>query len=160
MIDVCAQEGLSPSQQERAWIARGVEAALRCQKRTGGVTVQLVTAGEIRRLNAAYRGVDSVTDVLSFPASEGEAIAAPPDGYLGDLAVCLSRAAEQAERYGHPLERELAFLAVHGTLHLLGFDHMTAPQEEQMRARQREIMKELGLEIREKEPEKDERGGP
>ena len=83
-----------------------------------------------------------------------EAIAALPDGYLGDLAVCLSRAAEQAERYGHPLERELAFLAVHGTLHLLGFDHMTAPQEEQMRARQREIMKELGLEIREKEPEK------
>lgn len=154
MIDVCAQEGLSPSQQERAWIARGVEAALRCLKRTGGVTVLLVTAGEIRRLNAAYRGVDSVTDVLSFPASEGEAITAPPDGYLGDLAVCLSRAAEQAERYGHPLERELAFLAVHGTLHLLGFDHMTAPQEEQMRARQREIMKELGLEIREKEPEK------
>ena len=154
MIDVCAQEGLSPSQQERAWIARGVEAALRCLKRTGGVTVLLVTAGEIRRLNAAYRGVDSVTDVLSFPASEGEAIAAPPDGYLGDLAVCRSRAAEQAERYGHPLERELAFLAVHGTLHLLGFDHMTAPQEEQMRARQREIMKELGLEIREKEPEK------
>lgn len=154
MIDVCAQEGLSPSQQERAWIARGVEAALRCLKRTGGVTVLLVTAGEIRRLNAAYRGVDSVTDVLSFPASEGEAIDAPPDGYLGDLAVCLSRAAEQAERYGHPLERELAFLAVHGTLHLLGFDHMTAPQEEQMRARQREIMKELGLEIREKEPEK------
>ena len=74
--------------------------------------------------------------------------------------MCLSRAAEQAERYGHPLERELAFLAVHGTLHLLGFDHMTAPQEEQMRARQREIMKELGLEIREKEPEKDEHGGP
>ena len=83
MIDVCAQEGLSPSQQERTWIARGVEAALRCQKCTGGVTVLLVTAGEIRRLNAAYRGVDSVTDVLSFPASEGEAIAAPPDGYLG-----------------------------------------------------------------------------
>ena len=118
------------------------------------VFIRVTDDDEIRTINREQRGKDAATDVLSFPASEGEAIAAPPDGYLGDLAVCLSRAAEQAERYGHPLERELAFLAVHGTLHLLGFDHMTAPQEEQMRARQREIMKELGLEIREKEPEK------
>ena len=145
MIDVCAQEGLSPSQQERTWIARGVEAALRCLKRTGGVTVLLVTAGEIRRLNAAYRGVDSVTDVLSFPASEGEAIAAPPDGYLGDLAVCLSRAAEQAEEYGHPFERELWYLAVHGLCHLLGYDHEQEADKALMREREERILAAMGI---------------
>jgi probable rRNA maturation factor len=90
----------------------------------------LVTdAEEIQQLNASYRNIDRVTDVLTFPAWEGDAILCPPDGYLGDIAICYERAAEQAQEYGHSLERELAFLAVHGALHLLGYDHMK-PEDE------------------------------
>lgn len=147
MTDVCVEEGLAVSPEACELIRLAVETALAHMGHVGSVCVQLVSEAEIRRLNAGFRGIDRVTDVLSFPALEGEAIAAPPDGCLGDIAVCMARAAEQAETYGHPLERELAFLAVHGTLHLLGLDHMTAAQEAHMRACQRQIMKEMGLEI-------------
>jgi len=101
-------------------------------------------AEEIQRLNAGYRNIDRVTDVLTFPAWEGDAILCPPDGYLGDIAICFERAHEQALEYGHSLERELAFLAVHGALHLLGYDHMQPDDEKAMLARQDEILNELG----------------
>ena len=72
-------------------------------------------------------------------------IACPPDGYLGDIAICLERAEEQAEEYGHSLERELAFLAVHGSLHLLGYDHMKPQDEQTMFAKQTEILNAMGI---------------
>lgn len=147
MIDISAEEGLAVPAQACDWIGRAVEAALAHIGRTGSVGVLLASEREIRRLNREFRGIDRVTDVLSFPAWEGERIAAPPDGYLGDLAICTARAAEQAETYGHSLERELAFLAVHGALHLMGYDHMTGPEELEMRARQSEIMEKMGLKI-------------
>lgn len=110
----------------------------------GGACVLITDAEEIQRLNAGYRNIDRVTDVLSFPAREGEAILCPPDGYLGDIAICLDRAEEQAAEYGHDLTRELAFLSVHGALHLLGYDHMTKEGESVMTALQEEILNELG----------------
>ena len=85
-----------------------------------------------------------MTDVLTFPAWEGDAILCPPDGYLGDIAICFERAKEQAEEYGHSLERELAFLSVHGALHLLGYDHMQPEDEKKMFSKQDEILNELG----------------
>ena len=108
------------------------------------VNVSFVTSEEIRSLNAEQRNTDSVTDVLSFPyltLSAGEKIG---DGYaadvnpvtgnymLGDIIVCPERATEQAERYGHGLKRETAFLVLHGFLHLLGYDHVDEQQEKQM----------------------------
>ncbi|MEN6563345.1 MAG: rRNA maturation RNase YbeY, partial [Christensenella sp.] len=92
-----------------------------------------------------YRKIDRVTDVLTFPAWEGDAILCPPDGYLGDVAICYGRAVAQAKEYGHSLERELAFLAVHGALHLLGYDHMTQKDERVMLQKQTEILNAMGI---------------
>jgi len=129
----------------RALIIRAVSAALENGGAGGDVCVLITDAEEIQSLNRNYRKIDRVTDVLTFPAWEGEAILCPKDEYLGDIAICYERAEEQAEEYGHSLERELAFLAVHGALHLLGYDHMTPEDEKRMLGKQEEILTGLGL---------------
>lgn len=144
MIEVSA-EGVHAPEGAEELIKRTVAAALRFEHRTGDVTVLLTTPEEIRRMNATFRHVDRVTDVLTFPAWEGESLIAPPDGYLGDIAICLDRAKEQAEDYGHGLNRELGFLAVHGALHLMGYDHMTSEDEAVMVEKQQKILEGMGL---------------
>ncbi len=99
----------------------------------------------IHTMNREYRGIDRPTDVLSFPAAEGEAVLAIPDGFLGDIAISLPRAEAQAEEYGHSLVRELSFLAVHGTLHLLGYDHLTDEDRLRMFTRQDEILEKMRI---------------
>jgi len=85
----------------------------------GEATIRLAGEDEVRSLNREYRGRDRATDVLSFPL--GEKL---PDGlYAGDILVCRPVAEEQARRSAHSLERELLLLAIHGLLHLKGFDH-------------------------------------
>jgi len=143
MIDVQTELECLPQSAEEL-IRRVVEAALLKEGASGDVCVLVTDAEEILRLNAGYRNIDRVTDVLTFPAWEGDAILCPPDGYLGDIAICFERAQEQAEEYGHSLERELAFLSTHGALHLLGYDHMEPEGEKAMLARQEEILNELG----------------
>ena len=152
---MCAEENLIEIEletpeielaKERIELIRKVMAAvLRHEGKNGGVTILITTPEEIRRLNRVYRHVDSVTDVLTFPACEGEDAMPSPDGYLGDVAICLARALEQAETYGHSAERELGFLTAHGALHLLGYDHMTKKDEENMFSRQEEILGMMGL---------------
>lgn len=143
MIDVQTElSGLPDSAIEL--VRRVVESALASERATGDVCVLLTDAEEIEQLNAHFRNMNRVTDVLTFPAQEGEAILCPPDGYLGDIAICYERAVEQAEEYGHSLERELAFLALHGALHLLGYDHMEPEDEEAMLRRQNEILNAMG----------------
>ena len=106
----------------------------------------------IRELNSKFRGIDRHTDVLSFPIAEDGDLEEAFDGEklcLGDIVLSLERAREQANEFGHPFEREVAFLCVHSTLHLLGYDHETGEEDEaDMRARQREIMKIMGLEVK------------
>ena len=100
----------------------------------------------LKSLNQKYRQVDTSTDVLSFPANEPD-----PDThtlYLGDVVVSLAKAQEQALLGGHPLVEELQLLVVHGTLHLLGFDHLSPADKKRMQARQDEILRQLGLELR------------
>ena len=121
MIDIQTELECLPTEAGEL-IRRAVEATLLREGAAGDVCVLITDAEEIQRLNAAYRNMDRVTDVLTFPAWEGDAILSPPDGYLGDVAICYERAEEQAQEYGHSLERELAFLSVHGALHLLGYD--------------------------------------
>lgn len=133
------------SEEARKLIEKAVGAALESGGAHGGVCVLITDAEEIRSLNRNYRKIDRVTDVLTFPAWEGEAILCPKDEYLGDIAICYERAQEQAEEYGHSLERELAFLAVHGALHLLGYDHMTTEDEKKMFSKQEEILRGMGL---------------
>lgn len=139
--------GVEVPKDKSSLICDAVQSVLEHESRSGNVTVLLTTEDEIRSLNARFREIDRVTDVLTFPAWEGEALLAPPDGYLGDIAICVRRAEEQAEEYGHSLERELAFLAVHGGLHLLGYDHMVREDEVIMRSKQTEILKRMGLQV-------------
>ena len=143
MIDVQTELDCLPVNAEEL-IRGAVSFALAKNNVAGDVCVLITDAEEIQRLNFSYRQIDRVTDVLTFPAWEGDAILCPPDGYLGDIAICFERAQEQAEEYGHSLERELAFLSVHGALHLLGYDHMKPDDERKMLAQQDEILNELG----------------
>ena len=143
MIDIQTELECLPTEAGEL-IRRAVEATLLREGAAGDVCVLITDAEEIQRLNAAYRNMDRVTDVLTFPAWEGDAILSPPDGYLGDVAICYERAEEQAQEYGHSLERELAFLSVHGALHLLGYDHMSPEDEASMLGRQDEILNGMG----------------
>ena len=144
MIDIQTElDCISPAAEEL--IRRAMAAALKSGGAGGDVCVLITDAEEMQTLNRTYRNIDRVTDVLTFPAWEGESLACPADGYLGDVAICYERAVEQAAEYGHSLERELAFLAVHGALHILGFDHQTPEDETNMFARQEEILRSLGL---------------
>jgi probable rRNA maturation factor len=87
--------------------------------------VMLVEPAEMRRLNAEYRRRDEVTDVLAFPIDEDDDLPVGVPRLLGDVVICLARTEEQADEAGHGRGVELAVLAVHGTLHLLGHDHET-----------------------------------
>ena len=99
----------------------------------------------IRALNRAYRDVDAPTDVLSFPLFECN----EGGRQLGDIVISLERCREQAEEFGHSFERECAFLTVHSTLHLLGYDHVNGEEEERdMRTRQTAIVEGMGLGVK------------
>ena len=97
---------------------------------------------EIHQLNIIHRGVDSPTDVLSFPQFEDVCEEAPEEGEicLGDVVICREKAAEQAEEFGHTFQREILYLFVHSVLHLLGYDHMEENQKKVMRDREEKIM--------------------
>jgi len=100
----------------------------------------------IRELNKQYRNIDKPTDVLSFPLlAVGEAPPQDEAFLLGDIIISAERAAEQAREFNHSLNREIIFLFVHGLLHLLGYDHETAEDEEEMCAKQKEIMDAIDL---------------
>ncbi len=126
-------------------VSAAIEAALAHRGRSGQITVTLVDDEEIHEINRTYRNVDRPTDVISFPSEEGEHIAEIPDGFLGDIIISIPRAQAQAEEYGHSFRRELSFLAVHGTLHLLGYDHMTDEEAKEMFGLQEDILKEMGI---------------
>ncbi len=143
MIDVLSEAFFVPD-SERDAIARAAQAALEFEHRDGDLTILIDTPERIRELNRTFRKVDRVTDVLTFPAWEGETSLAA-DGYLGDIMICYERAKEQALEYGHSLVRELSFLAVHGVLHLLGYDHMTEADEQVMRTKQTAILDRMGV---------------
>ena len=143
MVDVYSDK-IALTEDEWTSIERAALAALASEGRDGDLTILVDTPERIQTLNREFRNVDAVTDVLTFPAWEGE-ISLSADGYLGDIMICYERAKEQAASYGHSLKRELSFLAVHGVLHLLGYDHMTEPEETEMRAHQTAILNEMGV---------------
>jgi probable rRNA maturation factor len=114
------------------------------------VSVTFVTNERIQEINREYRNKDSVTDVISFALEERgegevELIGADLPRVLGDIIISIAKAEEQAKDYGHSFMREFGFLAVHGFLHLLGYDHMTEEQEREMFTLQKEILDEYGL---------------
>ena len=106
--------------------------------------VIIVNNDYIHNLNREYRGVDRETDVISF-ALEDDDTFNPEERILGDIYISIDKAKEQSESYGHSLKRELCFLAVHGFLHLLGYDHMKEEDEKVMFSLQEEILNEMGV---------------
>lgn len=121
------------------------------------VELSLVSEEEIRSLNREFRNCDRVTDVLSFPSmdnikgrflrAEEHPFECDEEGrlFLGSVAICTARARQQAEEYGHSYERELIYLAVHGILHCLGYDHGEPSEKKEMREREEEVMQKLNL---------------
>jgi len=105
-----------------------------------------VDDGAIQALNRDYRGIDAPTDVLSFSQLEGETLAPPPTGALeaGDVVISLDTARRQAAELGHALEYELALLAAHGGLHLLGYDHQADEDAALINALTRQVLSQLG----------------
>ena len=124
------------------------ETALNLTKTNENVSVNLVLISpeEIKQMNNTYRNVDKVTDVLSFPMLDSlEDLEQEQDFMfgevnIGDIYINLDRAKEQAKEYGHGLKREFCFLALHGFLHLLGFDHIEVEDEKEMFDMQNKIM--------------------
>lgn len=124
-----------------------------------GLAIELlfVDEEEIQRLNKETRGMDKVTDVLSYPSLDGiqgkellkeehpYEIDEEDNLLLGSIVICTKRAKEQAEEYGHSYERELHYLIVHGIMHCLGYDHITDEERAQMRAKEEYILSKLGI---------------
>ena len=116
----------------------------------GEISLVFVKDEEMKRLNNEYRNMDYATDVLSFPQLEPHEVSDinKPGNYaaLGDIVINLDKAHAQAEEYGHSIEREVAFLTVHSVLHLLGYDHEDDTCDEEIFAKQEDILTSIGLE--------------
>ncbi len=120
-------------------------AAQKEKKQDIAFNVIIVDNPRIKEINKTYRNLDQVTDVISFALEDDKSFPIMEICVLGDIYISIEKAKEQALIYEHSEERELCFLAVHGFLHLLGYDHMNEDDEKIMFARQREILDEFGI---------------
>ncbi len=110
------------------------------------MNIIFVSKDEIHQINKDYRGIDRVTDVISFALFDNDScMYEEAIDELGDIFICIDKAIEQAKEYGHSIEREVGFLAVHGYLHLKGYDHMTEAEEKIMFSKQEEILEKAGV---------------
>jgi len=128
-------------QPDDSQIARWVETAL-AGRPQAILTVRIVDLEEIRRLNERYRGKDSATNVLSFPADLPEQIGLP---LLGDVVICAPLVAEEAQSQGKSVEAHWAHLTIHGVLHLLGYDHQQSADAAVMEDLEIALLNSLGL---------------
>ncbi len=147
-ISVLIDEGFE-GYLEVGWLQSVAERVLAVQNAGSETEMGLVIANQekVKQLNRSYRGKDEPTDVLAFsmlPAEQmpGAGFPQPPDGvrHLGEVIISYPQAVIQAEEHQHSVKRELAILIIHGVLHLLGYDHETPELEQQMIAREREIL--------------------
>jgi probable rRNA maturation factor len=120
-VTVTAPDGVERSARGLApWLSKAAPAGAR-----GEVTIALISDARMRTLNRSFRGKDYATDVLSFPSQGDEAPRAGGGSYLGDIVIATGVAHRQADDVGHPVSTEFKVLALHGLLHLLGYDHET-----------------------------------
>ncbi len=120
------------------------------------VAITLTTPEEIREINKEFRKIDKETDVLSFPIFEkkdidmlrknGEIVDEDmPQDVLGDIIISMKKVEEQAKEYGHSVERELAYMVVHGFYHLMGYDHMVEEDKKVMREKEEKVLESLDI---------------
>ena len=151
------QEEIKVDEALEAFVVQVVEKVLayeQCEE-AFEVSISFVNNQEMRKLNKEYRNIDKETDVLSFPLAEfiEEELNTEDEGAeyieeeiaLGDIVISMEKAAEQSEEYGHSFKRELAFLLVHGMLHLLGYDHDEEASEGEIFDKQEEILKNIKI---------------
>jgi len=145
-VTFAADAGTAPrSLAIRGWVAQAVSG---CGRAPGGgaeVSVRVVDEAESRGLNAQYRGKDKATNVLSFPSG---AIAGLPAGQpvpLGDIVICAAVVAKEAQEQGKPEPDHWAHMLIHGTLHLLGFDHEDSAEAAEMEALETRLLAGLGI---------------
>lgn len=140
-LDVDVTMGSPLWQGRQALLMRALSAAAAQEGVEGSVSLLLGDDAAIASLNAQFRGKEGPTNVLSFPA------AAPPGapGFLGDIALAAETIVREAENQGKRVEHHAAHLAVHGFLHLLGYDHLEPSEAEEMEARERVILASLGI---------------
>lgn len=143
---------LAPAVLERLEAGLAAVARLHNLEEDAEVDVTIVDDEEIHALNRDYRGMDKPTDVLSFAldedaedSGEPELIGGPEEHLYGDIIISAETALRQAEEYGHGLEREMTYLAVHGMFHLLGYDHMTEEEKCVMREQEEAALRAIGL---------------
>ncbi len=135
----------------RPLVRKCCAAVLRAERfgRKAEISVSFVDNGQIHELNAQYRGRDAATDVLSFPLGEDGVYDVNEETgacQLGDIVISVERAMEQAQQYGHSLQREIGWLTVHSMLHLLGYDHETGEEDaREMREKEEAVLQSLGL---------------
>lgn len=134
----------------RMLIRRCCNAVLKMEEFQGSVevSVTLVNNPQIKELNNIYRNIDRITDVLSFPMGEnGKYDTDPTTGakILGDIVISMEKAIEQADHFGHTLQREVGYLTAHSMLHLLGYDHEDNIERLRMREKEEKVMTLLGL---------------
>ena len=131
------QKKIEISQEMLDLLEKVVVTAAELEGYSGGeVSIAFVNNQQIKELNKKYRNKNEATDVLSFPID---------DEILGDIIISASRAADQAVEYGHSLERELAYLTVHGMLHLFGYDHHSEEEKKEMRQKEERALTQLGI---------------
>ena len=125
------------------WLAHWVQAALVGED--GAVTVRVVDSAEIHALNRDYRDADKPTNVLSFPTGPIEGLPPEESVPLGDIVICADVVGAEAEEQGKPVEDHWAHMLVHGTLHLLGYDHMTDAEAQEMEQLEIRILESGGV---------------
>lgn len=128
-----------------SYLKKVIKKTLKSEKvKNAYFSIIFVDSDEIRRINHEYRGIDKVTDVISFALEDSKDLVGDVR-VLGDIYICIPKVIEQSEAYGHSIKRELSFLTVHGLLHLLGYDHISSEDEKVMFAKQELILNEARI---------------
>ena len=127
-------------------VEKFINFALKYQKIDNAIfDIIIVDEETIKDINKTYRGIDRITDVISFALEDDDTFNLSNYRMLGDIYICLKRAKDQAKEYGHTFLREFSFLSIHGLLHLLGYDHMNKEDEKIMFELQDRILNEYGI---------------
>ena len=135
-------EHLDPELRLDVFCSKVAQACLQAEEASGSFALLLTDDSALQRLNAAFRGKDAPTDVLSFP---GDANDVATEHHLGDIAIAHGVSVRDAQAQNKTLQAHVSHLIIHGYLHLLGYDHMTDTQAEQMEALERRALASLGI---------------
>lgn len=127
--------------EDYSYLEKVIDLTLKEEKVKNAIfSIVLVDETRIQEINRVHRGMDKVTDVISFAYEDNQEFTYQDFRFLGEIYICIPRMEEQAMQYGHSTMRELSFLTVHGILHLLGYDHQKKEEEEIMFAKQELIL--------------------